>query len=256
MSNFLYSNYHAHTTRCQHAVGTEREYIEAAIGMGIKVFGFSDHVPCPFKDGYVSGIRMTMDQAPEYVDTIRSLAKEYRDDIRILVGFEAEYIPEFYEEQSLMAKTLKLDYMIMGQHFWTSESAGAYSGAPTRDEERIRNYVDSVIEGMETGSYLYLAHPDLIHYVGLDSVYEYEMGRLCREMKRLNIPLEINMLGCNEGRHYPNRKFWALAGEYGNDVILGLDAHQVANVTDTDAYYKCMDLVEEFGLSLKRELEI
>lgn len=63
MTGFLKANYHTHTYRCQHAYGSEREYIEAAIRMGIAELGFSDHVPCPFKDGYVSGIRMTMEQA-------------------------------------------------------------------------------------------------------------------------------------------------------------------------------------------------
>ena len=94
MNDFLTANYHAHTFRCQHATGTERDYIEAAIRMGIKEFGFSDHIPRPFRDGYISHIRMTMAQAPEYVRIIRALAEEYRNDIHIYVGFEAEYIPE------------------------------------------------------------------------------------------------------------------------------------------------------------------
>ena len=81
--DFLKANYHAHTWRCQHAYDTEREYIEAAISMGIEIFGFSDHVPCPYQDGYVSNIRMTMKQAPEYVETIRRLEAEYRDQIKI-----------------------------------------------------------------------------------------------------------------------------------------------------------------------------
>ena len=93
MTGFLKANYHTHTFRCQHAYGSEREYIEAAIRMGITELGFSDHVPCPFKDGYVSGIRMTMEQAPEYVHAIRELGKEYASDIKLYVGFEAEYIP-------------------------------------------------------------------------------------------------------------------------------------------------------------------
>ena len=99
MTGFLKANYHTHTYRCQHAYGSEREYIEAAIRMGIAELGFSDHVPCPFKDGYVSGIRMTMEQAPEYVYAIRELGKEYASDIKLYVGFEAEYIPEFFKEQ-------------------------------------------------------------------------------------------------------------------------------------------------------------
>ena len=92
--------------------------------MGIKEFGFSDHIPCPFRNGYVSHIRMTMEQAPDYVRTIRELADEYRNDIRIYVGFEAEYIPEFYQEQMNMVNTLGVDYLIMGQHFLDSWRRG------------------------------------------------------------------------------------------------------------------------------------
>ena len=61
--DFLKANYHAHTWRCQHAYDTEREYIEAAIAMGIEIFGFSDHVPCPYTDGYVSGISARLGSA-------------------------------------------------------------------------------------------------------------------------------------------------------------------------------------------------
>ena len=90
--DFLKANYHAHTWRCQHAYDTEREYIEAAISMGIEIFGFSDHVPCPYQDGYVSNIRMTMKQAPEYVETIRRLEAEYRDQIKIYAGLPVRFL--------------------------------------------------------------------------------------------------------------------------------------------------------------------
>lgn len=33
------------TKRCQHAVGEDREYVEAAIAAGIQVLGFSDPLP-------------------------------------------------------------------------------------------------------------------------------------------------------------------------------------------------------------------
>ena len=35
-------NYHTHTFRNHHAVGTEREYIEAAIAGGYQTLGFSE----------------------------------------------------------------------------------------------------------------------------------------------------------------------------------------------------------------------
>ncbi|MCR5676592.1 MAG: histidinol-phosphatase [Agathobacter sp.] len=256
MSDFLKANYHAHTYRCQHAVGTEREYIEAAIEMGEETFGFSDHIPCPFHDGYVSNIRMTMQQAPEYVQTLRKLAQEYKDDIRILIGFEAEYIPAFYNEQMQMVRDLGVDYLIMGQHFWTSENIGPYSGSPTKDEERIRLYVDSVIEGMQTGSYTYLAHPDLINYQGMDSVYEFEMERLCRAMLAMDIPLEVNLLGQSEKRHYPSDRFFEIASRVGNRVILGQDAHAPEHIKNRAVYEECMDLVQRHSLNLIHELKI
>ena len=37
------ANYHTHTVRCHHAIGSEREYIEKAISRGFKKLGFSDH---------------------------------------------------------------------------------------------------------------------------------------------------------------------------------------------------------------------
>ena len=41
------------------------------------------------------------------------------------------------------------DFLILGEHFWTTEEDGPWSGTPTEDEERIRAYVDAVIEAMK-----------------------------------------------------------------------------------------------------------
>lgn len=256
MHDYPKSNYHAHTVRCKHAKDEERAYIENAIDMGLEVFGFSDHVPIPFRNGFVSGIRMDMEQAEEYIGTIRRLAEEYKDQIRVLVGFEAEYLPEFYEDQISELHKLHYDYMIMGQHFLESEQYGPYMGTPTGDEERLRGYVDMVIEGMKTGSYKYLAHPDLFHFTGMDSVYDWEMTRLCKEMKRLGIPLEMNILGMGERRHYPSERFWKIAGEIGNDTIFGMDAHMASQVLDGRAYDKCAALAQKCGLKVIDFLDI
>ena len=86
----------------------------------------------------------------------------------------------------------------MGQHFLDSEENGPYMGTPTEDESRIRAYVDRVIEGMDTGSYRYLAHPDLMNYQGMESVYDWEMTRLCTAMKERNIPREPSITRQND----------------------------------------------------------
>mgnify|MGYP002693388783 FL=1 len=192
----------------------------------------------------------------KYVYAIRELGKEYASDIKLYVGFEAEYIPEFFKEQKAMFDRLGCDYMIMGQHFMKSEQTGPYTGTPTDDESRIREYVDTVIEGMKTGMYSYLAHPDLINYQGLDSVYEWEMTRMCKALKELNIPLEINMLGISAGKHYPTERFWCIPHDIGNKVILGLDAHTVDNICDVESYEKALDIVRKYDLNLIDRIEI
>ena len=87
-------SYHNHTYLCNHADGTPREYIEKAIQSGIKTFGFSDHVPMPFDSDYYSHFRMTLKQTELYIKTVEDLKKEYQNDIKIRIGFEAEYYPD------------------------------------------------------------------------------------------------------------------------------------------------------------------
>ena len=152
MTGFLKANYHTHTYRCQHAYGSEREYIEAAIRMGIAELGFSDHVPCPFKDGYVSGIRMTMEQAPEYVYAIRELGKEYASDIKLYVGFEAEYIPEFFKEQG---RQLTPDELETGETVKTPRGT-FYVTAMSREQMEVAGY--GLHHQSEDGKYLIMGN--------------------------------------------------------------------------------------------------
>jgi hypothetical protein len=66
-------NLHTHTTRCHHAVGEDREYVEAAIKAGLKTLGFADHCPQFFPvDDYYSHFRMFPEQAQEYAESIRA----------------------------------------------------------------------------------------------------------------------------------------------------------------------------------------
>ena len=244
----MFANYHTHTPRCHHAVGDEREYIENAIKAGMKILGFADHSPQIFRNGFVSGIRMTPDEAPEYVSRLRELGEEYKDDIQVLVGFEAEYFPEIFEDLRVFCRKLGVDYLIMGQHCLLSETSGIWVGAPEPSQERLTLYVDQVIDGLSTGAYTYLAHPDMFHYNGDEDWFRMEMTRLCQTVKKLNIPLEVNMLGLSDHRHYPSERFYRIAAEVGNDIIVGCDAHNPAALLDMEMQKKTREYAESFGL--------
>lgn len=249
MEDFLKYNYHTHTPRCNHAWGTEREYIEMAIGAGIKRLGFSDHAPYPQDPGFQSTIRMPMDMIADYRDCLRALQREYADRIEIRVGFEAEYIPEKFQEQMDIYDSMGFDYLILGQHFFATEQ-GPYTGTPTADDGRMREYAELVISAIETGRFLYIAHPDIINYQGLDSVYEWEVTRICRAAKEHGVPLELNALGYANGKQYPSDRFFSIAAQVGNDVIIGMDAHEPRQLVDRDAYEGCVAMAQRLGLHL------
>ena len=243
------SNFHTHTTRCHHANGTEREYIESAIEIGMTDLGFSDHCPIPFKTDYVSSIRMTIDQLDDYVSTLRKLSKEYAKDINIYVGLEMEYIPEYFNEQIALFDSFGIDYLIMGEHFIENEENGAYSGTPFVDKKFLSRYVDTIIEGMKTKRFSYLAHPDLINFIGEKDYYEKEMTRLCLEMKALNIPLEVNALGYYTNRHYPNNLFWDIAAKNGCDAIVGIDAHDPICLKSQEMYDAAVNIISSRNMN-------
>lgn len=251
----MYANYHTHTYRCKHAIGEDKEYVEAAIRGGMKVLGFSDHCPWIFEKGYVSQSRMELSMLDNYVNSIQSLKKEYINDITIYLGFESEYIPELMKQQEDMLKGYPIDYMILGQHFLTPEPFGSYTGFENPDEDYFMEYVDSVIEGLETGKYRYLAHPDLIHFTGSQELYDTQMLRLCKYLKQKNIPVEINLLGVYEQRHYTSRHFLELAKQAGNSVIVGVDAHQPERLEMLKAQEECYQMAKDAGLEIVTVLD-
>ena len=241
----MIANYHAHTTRCNHATGSEREYIENAIKAGFSELGFSDHAPMPFTNGYKSMIRMSVDEVDDYVSTLLDLRREYESDIKIHIGFEAEYYPAVFDRFIGFISDYPIDYLIMGQHWLNNEYDGPYFGLQTSDPNIPGAYVDQVIAGLSSGKFSYLAHPDLPNFVGDKEIYKREMRRLIEYTESASIPLEINMLGAQYDRHYPNSDFWTIASEMGATAILGCDTHHVKDIVCPESIERIEKLVTE-----------
>lgn len=244
------ANYHTHTWRCNHASGEERAYVERAIEGGLATLGFSDHTPYPFPEGHVSNYRMRMDQLEDYVETVLSLKKEYQKDIEIHLGLEVEYYPDYFQALLEAASQYPIEYFLLAQHFLGNEIGDTYSGDLTRDPRVLERYCAQVEEAMKTGRFTYLAHPDLIHFVGDEEIYDRKIRELCRAAARYEMPLEINFLGLGENRHYPDPRFWKIVGEEGNAVIFGCDAHKAASVWEPEVIKRGEEMVSRFGLHL------
>ena len=252
----MIANYHTHTARCRHACGTEEEYVQRAIESGVQILGFSDHTPYWFAGEYYSRMRMFPQELQSYVDTVNALREKYAGQIQILLGVERDYYPSFFERTVEQLRNAGIEYMIQGQHWIGDEQNEPYCGSATDSETVLRRFVDQTIEGMKTGLFTYLAHPDLLNYTGSDESYVREMARICKAAKELDVPLEINLLGFRAERNYPDQRFWKLAGEAGCKVLLGCDAHAPEDFLDRTAIEKAMDMVQRYNLTLLESIRL
>lgn len=247
----MIANYHTHTYRCHHATGIEREYIETAINGGIKYMGFSDHAPFVFPDGTESGYRIYMADRFSYVDFISKLREKYKDRIDIKIGFEMEYYPLYFKEMLQIAIDSGAEYLIMGQHFIKSRcSKDTMSSKSSDSEEKLATYVDEVCEGMRTGAFSYVAHPDLLNFSGDRDIFLKHMRRICETSLETDIPLELNFLGIRDNRNYPAQDFWKLVGELGCSVVYGFDAHNMRSAFDKESLEVAEKMREKYGLKV------
>ena len=260
-------NYHTHTWRCLHAEGTEEEYVRRAIDTGFSVLGFADHTPWPYESGYVSGMRMRLDQLRDYLDTVRALGERYADRIKIPVGLECEAFPQYMGWLSEL-KASSLDYVILGNHYdgrddadhdAFSDGGGFYFGR-CGEPAHVRRYAERTIAGMRTGLFDYVAHPDLYcHlYPRFDAECAAAAEDICVAAKALDIPLEYNLLGVQYhareaglGRlGYPCPRFWEIAAEQGCKAIIGFDAHRPEALERRDDYDRALAFLTGLGLEV------
>ncbi len=235
-------NFHAHTPRCGHAVGKEEEYVKAAIKSQYDEFGFSDHTPWPEVSS--PGMRMEMNELPDYVETVQSVKDQYKNNIKIYCGLECEYYPENLSWLKETVDEYSLDYIILGNHFDFEETSGLYFGK-CQTHNDIKRYLKTTIAAMSTGLYDWLAHPDLFlkEYPDFDDAAKQASKEICYASRNLNIPLEYNLLGLLstrsgyfKGLGYPYKEFWEIAAEEKCHVIINVDAHDPEHVLNTDLY--------------------
>jgi len=264
----LENNYHTHTYRCEHAIGTDEEYVVNAIKKGIKILGFSDHGPYP---GLTQpGIRQTTETMLDYIASINTLKEKYKDQIEIHLGYEMEYYPEFEWWYKELLEKYKIEYLILGQHCLYED--GQLRWYHYDHLTNLTIMADRIIAGAKTGLFKYICHPDF--FMGEwndDTIVQYKRILQCAE--DLNLPIEINMGGARKGYRvnpnnyhvlemkyddspkYPYLKFWELASTYKIKVIIGQDYHDPEDVL-YDAEKIGFEIVKMFNLDLVEKIDL
>ena len=243
------TNYHTHTTRCLHAVGTDEAYVKSALKGGYQVLGFAEHTPWKYRTDYVADMRMLPDQLPDYVKSLRALREKYQGQIDIKIGLECEYFPDYMHWLKEQIKQYKLDYIILGNHFYHTDEKFPYFGHHCDTRDMLDLYE--------------LAHPDLFmrSYPRWDHHCTLISRHICRTAARLNIPLEYNIgyLAYNEAhglQTYPHPDFWRIAANEGCTAIIGLDAHNNADL-ETPVYYdRAVQALKELKIKVTDTLKM
>ncbi len=236
------TNYHTHNYRCNHAIGTIEDYVEEAIKEGYDEIGISDHLPHPGKniDNYN---RMTYEDFDTYFKEIDEAKEKYGDKIKIKKAIECEYFEDYHWLYDELKEKHKVDYLILGVHFFPYKGEWLYVGGVKLTPEALESYIDYVIKSMESGYFQYIAHPDLfgISYRNWDEHSIKASRRILEKAEELKMPIEININGIRRGKvkynlgeryFYPMENFWDLSKEYNVDRIIGVDAHNPIDLRD------------------------
>ncbi|MBQ5802104.1 MAG: histidinol-phosphatase [Clostridia bacterium] len=253
-------SFHNHTYRCGHAQGTEEQFVLEAIKAGYETFGFADHAPHCYPETHTVVGRMNIEEGlTEYCETILALRHKYRDYIDIKLGLETEYFPAYHEKTMQKYRANGIEYILLGQHMTGNEGLpGAYfCFQPTEDAAGLTKYVDQCIEGMATGQFSYVAHPEVFNYVGEDDDFRRaEYDRLIAKAKEMDLPLEINLLGLGGNRHYPSPIFWERAALANVKAVIGCDAHDPSQVHHAANVEKGFRFAEKYKLSLVEDIKL
>lgn len=234
----MLSNFHTHTYLCKHADGVPLDYVKTAEGK-CSALGFSDH--CPYPDTSWDYCRMNPAQIPLYKQMVNQAKAEA--SFPVYFGFECEWLPKFKSWYSdFLKEELNSDFLVFGSHWYPLDGYLAY--APELESKRlIFDYIDFTIDGLRTGIYNFLAHPDL--FLAYTEKFDADLISCSKALidaaVDLDIPIEINGYGLlknkiirdgKEESMYPVTKFWELARDKKAKIICNSDAHTPCHVIE------------------------
>lgn len=250
-------DYHTHNSRCGHARGTLREYVETALKRGLSGIGVSDHLPLVHtRDPHLS---MALSELDAYISEVHALQAEYPGFV--LLGIEADYRPDTFDDVNGLLGSYPFDYVIGSVHYldgWPFDDPRQRDTWQGRDVDEVwRTYFDLVGAAAETGAFTLMGHLDLVKKWGHRPLRPIEDAArtLAERIARADVVVEVNTAGLRKpvAELYPDVDLLRLLREHGVAVTFGSDAHGPDDVgRDFDA---ALIAVREAGFDSYAALE-
>jgi histidinol-phosphatase (PHP family) len=222
---------HNHTTRCNHAKGSMESYIKRAIELGIDIYGFSEHAPMKFDDYY----RLDFSEMSEYENDVLKLKEKYNKKIKILLGYEVDYLKGYIDKKVLNAN---VDYLIGSVHFlkeWGFDNPEFIDEYENRDIEQIwQEYFDAIEAMAKSGHFDIVGHLDLIKIFNFIPKKDIRLiaTNALKAIKKSNMVIELNSAGLRKPikEIYPSPILLELAYEMEIPITFSSDAHAIGQV--------------------------
>ena len=257
-------NLHTHSTFCDGRFSAE-EMVLAAIEKGFTILGFSGHSIYPLNPDFYAPEKswhILPENLTAYVQEILRLKQKYEPQIKILLGFEADFLEDntaakkignAVPDKAVFAK-FNPDYLIGSVHFVTNKN-GFYT--VDFDPESVQKslielygdkngnvdykaavceYYEAQRKMLERGNFEILGHADLIkktnpvlHFFDENEAWYKEQLKLtAKSAARAGVIAEINTGAIARGilkDVYPSQQFLEYFKNEGVPVCINSDAH-------------------------------
>ena len=232
---------------------TLEEIVRAYVDKGFEWVGITEHIPpasadflFPWEIEEGQTLESRMERFTEYFSVARRLQKEYRDSIRILVGFETEGYTGYVAHVNSLRNRFQPDYIVGSVHHvrdicidgppeWYAQAIEEVGGI----DALFCEYFDQQYELLEKLEPEVVGHFDLIRMHDKDYRQRLEIPEIKERIRRnlekikdLESILDFNLRAFEKGGSEPyiSRSILEMALDLGVPCVPGDDSHGVAGV--------------------------
>jgi histidinol-phosphatase (PHP family) len=208
---------------------------------------------------------MAYAQLPLYHQMIEKVRTDFSDKIKIHIGIEADYMPDYEKETKDMLAAYPYDYVIGSVHFiekWGFDDPIQLKVWDIRDVNDVyREYFKLLRQSAQSGLFDILGHVDLVKkfdfHPTIDMTAEIEEN--ARVFKQHGVVVEINSSGLHKPAReiYPSQAHLKTYRRHGVDITFGSDAHkpnQVGRDFDKAAQWARSAGYNEYVMFAKRKI--
>lgn len=238
-------NFHSHTQFCDGHASMEL-MARAAVGAGMRHYGFSPHSPIPVSSP-CNMLRADVDVYLAEVQRIKAMPE--LQSCRFYAAMEVDYLGDDWGPVNEYFKSLPLDYIIGSVHFIPSQSGeyvdidGHFDSFAKRMKAYFRDDIDYVVDTfyrqsramVEAGGFDILGHFDKVgqnasYYApGIEdgSHYRQCVESLIGMIIDRRCVIELNTKAREQhGRFFPGERYLPVLADAGITILVNSDAHQ------------------------------